>query len=82
MVAEYPAHMHMNLLARARGKGVGRSLFLAVSSALRDAGAGGVHIGAFAKNTNGIAFWSAMGFRRLPASTDDTIWMGLSLARE
>lgn len=82
VVARYPAHMHMNLLPRARGRGVGRSLFSTWADAAREMGADGVHIGASKRNAGGIAFWAAMGFRAIDKPGDDgAAWMGQNLTK-
>ena len=77
VISEYPAHMHMNLDARLRGRGAGRRLFERFLDALGP-DAPGLHIGAHSTNAGGIAFWHAMGFRRLGSSTAETVWMGRS----
>jgi GNAT superfamily N-acetyltransferase len=80
VAAQFPAHMHMNLMPNARGGGLGRRLFDTWIEVARDCGVGPVHIGADPKNAGGIAFWRAMGFERLlqPDGTfsEETCWMG------
>ena len=51
-LTRYPAHVHCNLLPRARGKGVGRALFEAFHAELKARGVPGVHGEAFASNGN------------------------------
>jgi GNAT superfamily N-acetyltransferase len=60
----YPAHVHCDLLAEARGQGLGRTMVHTWLDRLRAAGVPGCHLQTFAENTGGIAFWEACGFRR------------------
>jgi ribosomal protein S18 acetylase RimI-like enzyme len=60
----WPAHLHINLLPEARGLGAGGALMRAWLAHLRAAGVPGCHLGTFAENTNAIAFFERMGFRR------------------
>lgn len=65
VVEAYPAHLHMNLLARARGHGLGRRLLGAALRHLADLGADHVHVGAGWTEAGGAAFWQACGFEVL-----------------
>lgn len=83
IVRAYPAHIHMNLLPRAQGRGVGSRLLKAWLDAARESRARSVHAGVSAANQKGLAFWTARGFH--PVRTDalagskGTIWCGLRL---
>ncbi|QMU59276.1 MAG: GNAT family N-acetyltransferase [Boseongicola sp.] len=77
VVTDYPAHMHMNLLTRARGQGVGRALFQRFVSTLTSEERRKLHIQTNKPNLGGIAFWKAMGFRPLDMTDGDHVWMGL-----
>ncbi|MBA8825464.1 ribosomal protein S18 acetylase RimI-like enzyme [Saccharopolyspora lacisalsi] len=63
----YPSHLHINLLARARGQGVGRRLLDAVFTDLARAGSPGVQLGVRASNTGAQEFYRATGMTRLPS---------------
>ncbi|WP_332702605.1 GNAT family N-acetyltransferase [Devosia sp.] len=78
IVARYPAHIHMNLLPRLRGQRVGSALLERWIAQARAAGVRGIHLGANAKNTGGIAFWTRSGFEPLQ-SNDRTVWFGMDL---
>lgn len=79
LVATYPAHIHMNLLKRARGQRVGSRLLDAWRDRAKAAGVRGIHLGASASNSGGIAFWTRSGF--VPQSTiGSTVWFGMHLA--
>lgn len=65
--AEFPAHLHIDLLPEAQGGGWGRRLIETVTDALRDAGVSGVHLVASAENTGAVAFYPRVGFAPLPS---------------
>jgi ribosomal protein S18 acetylase RimI-like enzyme len=75
---EYPAHLHIDILARAQGKGLGRGLMDTLIQALRDAGAPAVHLGMSVHNDRAYGFYINYGFVELRRD-DDTIHMGLKL---
>ncbi len=58
----WPSHLHIDLLAEARGLGAGRRLMEAWLDRLREVGSPGCHLGTMAENTAGIAFFCRMGF--------------------
>ena len=78
IVDEYPSHLHINLLERARGHGHGRTLIGWLAAELRSGGSRGVHLDVGAANQNAIAFYRHLGFEAL-AANDDAIVMGLRL---
>lgn len=78
IVVEYPSHLHINLLERARGHGHGRRLVEWLAGELRSHGSRGVHLDVGASNHNAIAFYRHLGFEAL-ATDDDAIVMGLRL---
>ncbi|MCZ4346069.1 GNAT family N-acetyltransferase [Devosia neptuniae] len=79
IVANYPAHIHMNLRSRLRGQGVGTALLEAWVADARAANVRGIHLGANAANSGGIAFWQRSGFAPLQ-TVGGTVWMGMALA--
>jgi GNAT superfamily N-acetyltransferase len=78
IVAAYPAHIHMNLRARLRGQGVGMALLRRWIAQAREAGVKGIHLGAGATNTGGIAFWQKGGFVPLERN-ERSVWFGMKL---
>jgi GNAT superfamily N-acetyltransferase len=79
IVADYPSHLHVDLLERVRGTGTGRRLMERQLASLRDAGSPACHLGAGAGNANAIAFYEHLGWsvlRREPG----VVFMGLRLA--
>jgi ribosomal protein S18 acetylase RimI-like enzyme len=67
----YPAHLHINLLPQARGKGLGRLLVEAFFKQLRALGVTGVHLGTLLENERAVAFFKSVGFR--PYAVGDRI---------
>lgn len=80
VVAAYPGHMHLNVLPRLQGRGVGRLLCQAWLAAARRHGAGALHVGAGRANPRAVAFWTAMGFSPLDlpeaVAGPTTMWLG------
>lgn len=64
VVARYPSHLHIDLLPRLQGRGVGRALMHGLLAALRDAGSTGVHLGVSPRNERALGFYDHLGFRR------------------
>jgi len=80
IVNGYPAHLHIDLLERARGRGLGRVLIERLLVALRARGSPGVHLEVGVRNTNAQQFYRHLGFTEL-ASSDDSLTMGLLIPR-
>lgn len=80
ITAPYPAHLHVDLVARARGRGLGRALMERLLAELRERAVPGVHLGADPSNRNAIDFYAHLGFRILEQHPDETV-MGLRLDR-
>jgi ribosomal protein S18 acetylase RimI-like enzyme len=64
-LADYPAHLHIDLLPEWQGKGQGRGLIGAFLAGLRAAGVARVHLGMSPSNTGARAFYDRLGFREL-----------------
>ena len=77
IVAQYPAHIHMNLLPRLRGQRVGTGLLQLWVDQARQAGVKGIHLGASISNTGGVAFWSR-NFEQLRTG-GGAVWFGMTL---
>jgi len=65
-LADYPAHLHIDLLPEWQGKGWGRGLISALLAGLRAAGASRVHLGMAVANVSARAFYDRMGFTEIP----------------
>jgi GNAT superfamily N-acetyltransferase len=75
----YPAHLHIDIVARAQGKKLGGRLMDTLIQALRDHGAPAVHLGMSVHNDRAYRFYLRYGFLELRRD-DDTIYMGLTLS--
>ncbi len=62
LLAEFPSHLHVDLLASVQGHGFGRRLLERLFDQLAAAGSHGVHLGVSRANTRAIGFYRAMGF--------------------
>lgn len=71
VVAEWPAHLHIDLLERARGTGWGKRLMTELMDRLAVAGASGVHLMVATSNADAIRFYRRLGFATM-ARDDDT----------
>ncbi len=58
----YPSHLHIDLLPRAQGRGLGRALLTALLARLGDVGSPGVHLGVHPDNERAITFYRKLGF--------------------
>jgi ribosomal protein S18 acetylase RimI-like enzyme len=76
--ADYPSHLHIDLLPTLQGGGWGRRLIQTLCHALRARGSRGVHLGVAANNLNAIGFYLHLGFIDLE-QVGTTRWMGLTL---
>lgn len=76
-----PAHLHINLLPRLQGQGMGQALVATWLWAARGAGARKVHLGCSADNHRALRFYDAYGFARLepPEGRPRTVWMVLDV---
>lgn len=84
----YPAHLHLNLLAAARGSGLGRRLLEAHLAALKAAGVSGVQLSTTRENAVALSLYRTCGFEEVAARVTPlwTPWLGrpvehLALAR-
>jgi ribosomal protein S18 acetylase RimI-like enzyme len=78
IVAQYPSHLHIDLLEKAQGRGIGKAMMLVVLETLRAQGSEGVHLGMGAQNARAFTFYTKLGFTLLDKS--DNEWtMGLKL---
>jgi len=65
VLATHSAHLHIDLLPQAQGRGFGRALMERFLGALRERGVSGVHLGYGANNTRAGAFYQRLGFHPL-----------------
>jgi GNAT superfamily N-acetyltransferase len=77
LVADYPSHLHIDLLPRLQAHGNGRQLIGIQLSALRERGSGGVHLYVTAGNHRVLGFYYRLGFSEL--RTDNGYLLGMRL---
>jgi ribosomal protein S18 acetylase RimI-like enzyme len=65
VVATHPAHLHIDLLPRAQGRGIGSRLMATMHSAVAARGAGGLHLGVNQRNTRALGFYRHLGYAPL-----------------
>jgi ribosomal protein S18 acetylase RimI-like enzyme len=78
VVDAFPAHLHIDLVERARGQGLGRALVERLLIDLRVRGVRGVHLDVARDNATGIGFYQHLGFREVHRMPDSML-MGLRL---
>lgn len=79
---DFPSHLHIDLLDRAQGRGLGRRMMAEVMDRLRRRGSPGVHLGVSVLNVRAQGFYLKLGFRELirTGSADDgVVYMGIAL---
>lgn len=78
----YPAHLHIDLLERAQGRGFGRRMMGQVMDLLRQSGCPGAHLGVSLLNVPAQGFYRRLGFDelvRVGTPTDGCLYMGKRL---
>lgn len=76
--AEYPAHLHIDLLPELQQQGYGRQLIEALKGALRAAGVPGLHAVPAIDNTGAARFYERVGFEER-AREDRIVIFGMRL---
>lgn len=77
--AQYPSHLHIDLLERAQGRGWGRRMLERVMDQLRALGSPGAHLGVANPNVAALGFYRRLGFSelvRVGEGTDGCIYLG------
>jgi ribosomal protein S18 acetylase RimI-like enzyme len=77
LLADYPAHLHINVLPEAQSGGWGRQLVERELAALRQAGVPGVHLGVSPTNERAKGFYRHLGFDDV--SRDGKVTFAMSL---
>lgn len=71
VAAEYPAHLHIDILPEGQRMGIGTALIDKLKEKLASSGIGGVYLVCSAKNEKGVNFYRKYGFKevkKLPGS--------------
>ena len=75
-LADFPAHLHIDLLPDWQGKGYGRGLIDSFLGGLRAAGVPRVHLGMAPGNTGARAFYDRLGFTEIPVGDPNVVYLG------
>ncbi len=78
ITVRFPAHLHIDLLPAAQGRGYGRALIATLLAGLTGAGATGVHLGVDLGNDRAIGFYHRLGFVEIDTEPGG-ILMGMPL---
>jgi ribosomal protein S18 acetylase RimI-like enzyme len=76
VVADHPAHLHIDILPDYQGAGYGRGLMTEFLRALGRAGVPRVHLGVDVRNTRARAFYDRLGFYEIPVDKPGVTFMG------
>jgi GNAT superfamily N-acetyltransferase len=80
--ADFPSHLHIDLLPRLQGKGYGRPMIEQLIQRLRDRRSPGVHLGMSAVNDRAYGFYLKLGFQelcRVGTGASGSIYLGMRL---
>jgi len=78
VLAGHPSHLHINLLPRLQGQGMGKALMDRLLGLLADLGSPGVHLGTGLANVRARRFYAIYGFNtveRPAGARSRTVWM-------
>jgi ribosomal protein S18 acetylase RimI-like enzyme len=81
-LADYPAHLHIDLLPAAQGQGWGRKMVGRLRSELADVGVPGVFASLDADNVTARGFYERIGFTELPSSRPEGPVYGIATREE
>ncbi len=76
---DYPSHLHINLVPRLQGQGLGRQLINTLMGALTERGSVGVHFLVWPANQRAIGFYQHLGFRVI--SAENAVIFAMDLRR-
>jgi ribosomal protein S18 acetylase RimI-like enzyme len=81
IVAAYPAHLHINLLPRLQGRGIGRRLMRRWLALAQEHGSPGVHLAVGSANRRAVRFYRARGFVEIerPLPRAEPMWFVVAL---
>lgn len=77
-MADYPAHLHIDLLPVGQGQGWGRRLIEIFLDRLRQIDVPAVHLGVAIKNERAIGFYERLGFTRIVVY-EEWGWIGYGM---
>ena len=81
-MGRHPSHLHINLLPRLQGRGVGRAMIERWLACVRALGSTGAHLGVDPANTRALKFYPTVGWRELVPTRPGpprTVWFVMDL---
>jgi GNAT superfamily N-acetyltransferase len=72
-LADYPGHLHIDLLAEWQGRGQGRALMTSFLTGLHTAGVPQVHLSMSPANLSARAFYERLGFAEIPVPAEQNV---------
>lgn len=78
----YPSHLHIDLMRRAQGRGMGARMMDLLIGEIRRLGSAGIHLAMHPENHRAHRFYSKLGFQELirtGSGDTDTLYLGLRL---
>lgn len=78
-IVGYPSHLHIDILPRSQGHGIGLEMMSVLIAALRAQGSPGVHLGVSPANTRAIRFYRKLEFVTLADFGEHGLVLGLTL---
>lgn len=79
LIVAHPSHLHIDLLPRAQGRGLGTAMMTTLLNALRSLGSPGVHLGVSPSNERAVAFYKHLEFATLAEFGEHGLLMGKRL---
>jgi ribosomal protein S18 acetylase RimI-like enzyme len=79
LAADYPSHLHINLLPRLQSQGLGRQLMETLMRALRDQGSIGLHFFVSPGNQRAAGFYRHLGFSAVAVSAEEFVIFAMDL---
>ena len=67
LAADYPSHLHINLVPRLQSQGLGRQLMNTMMRALQEQGSAGLHFFVWSANQRAVGFYRHLGFTMISA---------------
>jgi ribosomal protein S18 acetylase RimI-like enzyme len=77
-LADYPAHLHIDLLPAHQGNGHGRELLRTFLAALAVRGVPAVHLGMVSSNVRARGFYDRLGFHELSVTEAGVTFLGIA----
>jgi ribosomal protein S18 acetylase RimI-like enzyme len=78
-IVGYPSHLHIDILPRGQGRGIGLEMMNVLMEALRAKGSPGVHLGVSHANERAVRFYQRLSFSTLADYGEFGLLLGLRL---